>query len=133
MADAAEQGASHPTAALLPNKDRSSASWWTCFVDAHKSKVLAVLALMPIIDFVSDLGAFNSLMNTEHYSEACVVMVILLLNWRFVAIYSALTPELSLTSVNLLYCPFAFHIFFAAISIKYVAAFNLKIWRRIFE
>ena len=117
-------GASLATTALLhrnhqrsdeSDEERRAEPWWEQVVAAHKYKVLAVFALMPIIDLVSDLGSFNSLMNTAHYAEACVIMAILFLNWRFVTLYSALTPEPTFASVNLLYCPLAFHLGFDSI------------------
>ena len=48
---------------------------------SYKPSLLALLALMPIIDFTSDLGSFNSLMNTAHLVAASVVMLILFFNW----------------------------------------------------
>ena len=71
---------------------------------------LAPLALLPIFDLLSDLAAFIEFVSAGQAGYAIILMVILVLNWRFVTIYAALTPRPSPVAVVIMFIPFLLHI-----------------------
>ena len=66
----------------------------------------AFMTLMPILDFLSDLAMFNVLLAALDYGWAALVLLIIVLSFRFQSLYAALSPKPELVSINLLYVPF---------------------------
>ena len=83
--------------------------------DSRHKALMALLALVPIVNLTSDLCTFNSLMIGSNPVGAAIVLVVLFFNWRFVALYAALIPEPSFTSVSALFLPFLLHPLFGHI------------------
>ena len=51
------------------------------------------MKLMPILDLVTDFATFQTYMMQGWYELALVVFGIILATWRFLTVYSALTPK----------------------------------------
>ena len=82
--------------------DRVLISW-----SALPGEILGVLALLPILEPISDVIVINQLIGQTYYLAAVVLFCVLLAHWRFCTVYSALTPTASWHAVFALYCPFA--------------------------
>ena len=74
---------------------------------ALPGEVVGVFALLPILEPVSDLIVVNQLMSHSLYVSATLLLVVLMLNWRFCTIYAALAPTPSVRSFCAMYFPFA--------------------------
>ena len=71
-------------------------------------RLAALLALLPNLDMISDLAAFISLRTTGYEVASNCVLVIMLLNWRFIVLYASLTPQPTFRSGVRMYVPFLF-------------------------
>ena len=72
---------------------------------SFRTKLLAYLALVPAVDFLSDCAMFSVLLGQSDFVWALVVGSVIVLFFRFQSLYAALTPKLTLTTINLLYFP----------------------------
>ena len=68
-------------------------------------KTIAYLALMPIVDFLSDCAMFSVTLNEGDLEWALLIGGVIVLFFRFQMLYAALTPTPALGTVNMLYCP----------------------------
>ena len=83
---------------------------------AFVSMLIGVASLLPIFDLISDLAAFNQFQFNGQHKWALVLLLILVANWRFLTIYAALTPRPSLSTIAILYTPFALHLFWERVT-----------------
>ena len=72
---------------------------------------LCVLKLMPILDLVTDFATFQTYMMQGWYELALVIFGIILATWRFLTVYSALTPKPTPGNIAIIYMPGALHLF----------------------
>ena len=57
---------------------------------------------MPVIDTLSDFAFFTVLLSLGQYAWATLVLLVILLSFRFQALYAALTPTPELGVIQLL-------------------------------
>ena len=67
--------------------------------------------LMPILDLVTDFATFQTYMMQGWYELALVIFGIILATWRFLTVYSALTPKPTPGNIAIIYVPGALHLF----------------------
>ena len=72
---------------------------------------LCVMKLMPILDLVTDFATFQTYMMQGWYELALVIFGIILATWRFLTVYSALTPKPTPGNIAIIYMPGALHLF----------------------
>ena len=69
----------------------------------------AFMTLMPILDFLSDLAMFNVLLAALDYGWAALVLLIIVLSFRFQSLYAYSTPRClqspSLSASTFYTCP----------------------------
>ena len=94
-----------PVEALLraaaSTADRILFTW-----NALPVEVIGFLALLPILDPISDLAVLNQLLSHTYYFAALMLLAILLMHWRFCTLYAALIPAATISSAATLYTPF---------------------------
>ena len=90
-------------------------------------EIIAVFALLPILDPVSDLSVFNQLVSRSYFISAAILLLALIANWRFVVVYTALTPTPTRRSLAVMFCPFAMFVHWSDIMGKEVTDEDLDI------
>ena len=66
--------------------------------------VLAVLALSPTIDIISDVNAAIQIFENGYKYSFTAVVVIMLASWRFLVVFAALTPKPSIDKIGMPTC-----------------------------
>ena len=64
----------------------------------------AIISLSTVLDMISDLNASVQIMMNGYIYSLTAVVFILVLSWRFLLVFSALTPKPSVAKVALKYC-----------------------------
>ena len=69
-------------------------------------KLVAAIALLPIVDFFTDIALLNVLLDAGWTGWALVVLTVGVLHLRFLSLYAALSPAPELSNFILMYIPF---------------------------
>lgn len=90
-----------PIDQLMRVADRILFAWGSLPVE-----VVGLLALLPIVDPVSDLAVFNQLLSRSYYMCSMLLLLLLAMHWRFCTLYAAFTPPLTKVGIATLLLPF---------------------------
>ena len=65
----------------------------------------ALLPLSPVVDIFSDCNAGSQIYQSGYLYSFTAVVALMVLSWRFLIIFAALTPKPSIDKIAIVYCP----------------------------